>query len=124
VTGLDLDEDGLNRYGERIFNLQRAILLREGRRPKRDDVLAPFNYTDPVQSVFMNPEVIVPGSGDSVVSKKGATLDPDAFQAMRQEFYRLRGWDAATGCQRRTLLEALQLDDVADAVAALGYLGD
>ena len=124
VTGIDLAEEDLNRCGERIFNLQRAILLREGRRPKEDDVLAPFNFTDPVQSVFMNPEVIVPGPGDAVVSKKGATLDPEAFQTMRDEFYRRRGWEAASGCQRRTLLEALDLGEVADALVALGYLGD
>jgi aldehyde:ferredoxin oxidoreductase len=122
VTGLARDEDGLLRYGERIFNLQRAILLREGRRPKIDDVLAPFNYTDPVQSVFMNPEVIVPGPDQSVVSKKGATLDPAAFEAMRDEFYRLRGWDPATGCQPRRLLETLDLEEVANELAGLGYL--
>jgi len=124
VTGVDMDAAELKRCGERICNLQRAILLREGRRPKADDVLAPFNYTDPVQSVFMNPEVIVPGPGDTVVSKKGATLDPEAFQAMREEFYGLRGWDAATGCQRRTSLGTLGLDDVAEAMAALGCLQD
>jgi aldehyde:ferredoxin oxidoreductase len=124
VTGMDLAEEDLNRYGERIFNLQRAILLREGRRPKEDDTLASFNFNDPVQSVFMNPEVIVPGPGDAVVSKKGATLDPGAFQVMREEFYRLRGWEAATGCQCSALFEALDLSDVADAMAALGYLED
>jgi len=124
VTGIDMDEDGLNRYGERIFNLQRAILLREGRRPGTDDVLAPFNYTDPVQSVFMNPEVIVPGPGDTVVSKKGAILEPAAFETMRAEFYTLRGWDTASGCQRRSRLESLDLGDVADAMAALGYLAN
>jgi aldehyde:ferredoxin oxidoreductase len=124
VTGIDLDEADLSRCGERIFNLQRAILLREGRRPKTDDILAPFNYTNPVQSVFMNPQVIVPGPGDSVVSKKGATLDPAAFEAMREEFYRLRGWDTATGWQRRMLLETLGLDDVAEALAVLGCLQD
>jgi len=59
-----------------------------------------------------------------VVSKKGATLDPEAFQAMREEFYGLRGWDAATGCQRRTPLGTLGLDDVAEAMAALGCLKD
>jgi aldehyde:ferredoxin oxidoreductase len=124
VTGLDLDEAGLKSCGERIFNLQRAVLLREGRRPKTDDILAPFNYTDPVQSVFMNPEVIVPGAGDAVVSKKGAVLDPAAFEAMRGEFYALRGWDAASGCQRQPVLDALGLGDVAGQVASLGWLKD
>jgi aldehyde:ferredoxin oxidoreductase len=112
VTGIETDVAGLMRCGARIFNLQRAILLREGRRPKLDDVLAPFNFTDPVQSVFMNPAVIVPGPGDTVVHKKGATLDPQAFEAMRDEFYRLRGWDESSGRQKRAIMEDLGLDDV------------
>ncbi|MCB2167665.1 MAG: hypothetical protein KQI78_08390 [Deltaproteobacteria bacterium] len=124
VTGIETDAAGLNRCGERIFNLQRAILLREGRRPKTDDTLAPFNFTDPVQSVFMNPEVIVPGPGDTVVRKKGATLAPAAFEAMRDEFYALRGWDVASGCQRKPLLENLGLGDIVDEVAALGWVKD
>jgi aldehyde:ferredoxin oxidoreductase len=122
VTGTPIDEAGLKRYGERIFNLQRAILLREGRRPKTDDVLKPFNYTDPVQTVFMNPEVIVPGRGDAVISKRGATLTPQAFETMRDEFYTLRGWDAASGCQRKTTLEELGLGFVVEELADLGCL--
>ena len=124
VTGIDSDEADLKRYGERIFNLQRAILLREGRRPKTDDGLKPFNYTDPVQSVFMNPEVIVPGPGDSVISKKGATLSPQAFETMRDEFYALRRWDVESGCQRRSTLEDLRLGDVLEEIDALGEMRD
>ena len=124
VTGIDTDEAGLKRFGERIFNLQRAVLLREGRRPKTDDGLKPFNFTDPVQSVFMNPEVIVPGPGDSVISKKGATLSPQAFESMRDEFYALRRWDVESGCQRRSTLEDQRLGDVLEEIDALGEMRD
>jgi len=68
----DIDEIGLNRYGERIFNLQRGILLREGLRPPKDDIPEEFNFTDPVESVFMNPEVIIPGVGEEVISRNDA----------------------------------------------------
>jgi len=54
-----------------IFNQQRAILLREGWNPKKDDMVQEFNFTDPVQSVFMNPDVLVPGEGDTVLNRKG-----------------------------------------------------
>jgi aldehyde:ferredoxin oxidoreductase len=37
VTGIDTDETGLHLYGERVFNLQRAILLREGWKPLESD---------------------------------------------------------------------------------------
>ena len=112
VTGRKTDETGLHQYGERIFNLQRGVLLREGRRPKTDDVLKEFNFTDPVETVFMNPDVIVPGPGEEVVSRKGKTLDRDVFEALRKEFYNLRGWDAESGLQKAETLEGLGLSDL------------
>jgi aldehyde:ferredoxin oxidoreductase len=112
VTGIETDEAGLNQYGERIFNLQRGILLREGWRPKADDVVKEFNYTDPVEAVFMNPDVIVPGPGEEVISRKGRTLNRAEFETMRKEFYDLRGWDAESGLQKAETLERLGLSDL------------
>ena len=111
VTGIETDEAGLKQYGERIFNLQRRVLLREGRRPKVDDVPEEFNFVDPVETVFMNPEVIVPGPGEEVISRKGQTLDRDVFEEMRKEFYELRGWDSESGLQKAETLERLGLSD-------------
>lgn len=122
VTGQETDEAGLLRYGERIFNLQRMILLREGRRPKKDDVLEEFNYKDPVQSVFMNQEVLVPGPGDEVLSRKGLTLSPDEFERMRTEFYEIRGWDPETGLQKLETLKRLELDDLAGGLVQSGLV--
>jgi len=112
VTGIETGEDELLQYGERIFNLERAILLREGRKAKADDVPAEFNFTDPVQTVFMNPKVIVPGPGNEVLSRKGMVLDRKDFEAMRAEFYSLRGWDPETGIQKPEILERLNLGDI------------
>ncbi len=97
ITGNNLDEKELLKFGERIFNQQRAILLREGWNPEKDDMVKEFNFTDPVQTVFMNPEVLIPGEGDTVLNRKGKTLDRDVFKSMRDEFYQLRGWDSKTG---------------------------
>jgi len=112
VTGIETDEIGLNQYGERIFNLQRGVLLREGRRPKADDVPEEFNFTDPVETVFMNPDVIVPGPEQEVISRKGQTLDRDVFGEMLKEFYELRGWDGESGLQKAKTLEHLGLSDL------------
>ena len=112
VTGLEADEADLSSFGERIFNLQRGVLLREGRRPLKDDRLAGFNFTDPVQSVFMNPEVIIPGPGDKIISRKGHTLDREVFDKMRSEFYELRGWDTQTGLQKMETLERIGLPEL------------
>ncbi|MBT3175415.1 MAG: hypothetical protein HOG03_10075 [Desulfobacula sp.] len=112
VTGKNLDEKALLKYGETIFNQQRAILLREGWDPKTDDTVAEFNFTDPVQTVFMNPEVLVPGEGDIVLSRKGQTLDREVFKKMRDEFYQLRGWNPETGCPTAKKLYELGLSDL------------
>jgi aldehyde:ferredoxin oxidoreductase len=114
VTGKELDEDALLKFGETIFNQQRAILLREGWNPKKDDTIADFNFTDPVQSVFMNPDVLVPGEGDIVLSRKGQTLDREVFKKMRDEFYQLRGWDPETGYAGAEKLHELGLSDLFD----------
>ena len=112
VTGQELDEDALLKFGETIFNQQRAILLREGWQPKKDDTIADFNFTDPVQSVFMNADVLVPGEGDLVLSRKGQTMDREVFKKMREEFYQLRGWDPETGYPGAEKLHALGLSDL------------
>ena len=123
VTGIEADETSLHRYGERIFNLQRGVLLREGRRPLKDDCPAEFNFTDPVESVFMNPEVIIPGPGAEVVSRKGQTLDRKAFGAMLKEFYDLRGWDAETGLQKTQTLERIGLPELAEDLKKMDLIG-
>ncbi len=122
VTGIETDETGLNQYGERIFNLQRGVLLREGRRPKADDDLAEFNFTDPVETVFMNPDVIVPGPGEEVISRKGKTLERDVFEEMRKEFYGLRGWDTESGVQQAETLEKLGMSDLLQDLKSMGLI--
>ena len=115
VTGKEIDEDALLKIGEIIFNQQRAILLREGWNPRKDDTIADFNFTDPVQSVFMNDEVLIPGEGTVVLNRKGQVLDREVFEKMRDEFYRLRGWDPETGYPGAKKLHELGLLDLLDA---------
>jgi aldehyde:ferredoxin oxidoreductase len=114
VTGKEIDEDALLKFGEIIFNQQRAILLREGWNPRKDDTIADFNFTDPVQSVFMNDEVLVPGEGNIVLNRKGQILDREVFKKMRDEFYQLRGWDPETGYPGTKKLHELGLLDLLD----------
>jgi len=112
VTGKELDENELLKFGEIIFNQQRAILLREGLDPEKDDTIPEFNFTDPVQAVFMNTDVLVPGEGDIVLSRKGQTLDREVFKKMRDEFYQLRGWNPETGYPMAEKLDELGLSDL------------
>ncbi len=113
VTGIDTDEAGLLLYGERIFNLQRAILLREGWRPLLDDYPQEYNFTDPVEMSGINPKMIVPGPTEEPVSFRGNVLDRKKYEAMRDEYYDLRGWDRKTGLQKEETLNRLGMSDLA-----------
>jgi aldehyde:ferredoxin oxidoreductase len=61
---------------------------------------------------MLNPQLLVPGPTEEPVSVKGNVLDREKFEAMRQEFYELRGWDAKTGLQKSRTLERLGLSDI------------
>jgi aldehyde:ferredoxin oxidoreductase len=122
VTGINTDEGGLNLYGERIFNLQRGILLREGWHPLVDDTPGQVNFTDPVEHDSLNPQLIVPGPGEKPVSMKGNILDRDKFGKMREEFYELRGWDSKMGLQKTQTLESLDLGDMAEELKGRGLV--
>ena len=122
VTGRDIDEEGLDRIGERVFNLQRAILVREGRRGREDDRLPERCFTRPLRFDHVNPGCVVPGRGWEPVSRKGATLDRGSFERMKDEYYQLRGWDVGTGLQTRGALEDLGLGYVADDLGSRGLL--
>ena len=124
ITGIGTDEAGLDLYGERIFNLQRAILLREGWQPMTDDSPNELNFTQPIENDMVNPNIYVPGPTEEPVSLKGNVLDRAAFEKMRTEFYQLRGWDPRTGLQPGALLEGLDMPEVARELKALGLLKD
>ncbi|MDY6843974.1 MAG: aldehyde ferredoxin oxidoreductase C-terminal domain-containing protein, partial [Thermodesulfobacteriota bacterium] len=122
VTGIDTDEAGLNKYGERIFNLQRGILIREGWKAKESDAPAEFNFDEPIETDTLNPQLIVPGRGEEPVSIKGNALDRKKFEEMRKEFYELRGWDGETGLQKVETLQQLDLSDLAQDLQKHGMV--
>jgi len=113
VTGNEVDEDGLNAIGERVFNLMRAISVREGHRGRDSDQVPDHCYTVPLQYEMSNPECLVPGKDGEIISRQGAVVDREAFERMKDEYYQLRQWDVATGLQTKTSLKELGLEDVA-----------
>lgn len=122
VTGRDLDSRELDRHAERIFSLNRAILLREGRRGRQDDTLPEFFFIEREEMIgdvfgMHNPQLFLPGPGDEVVSRKGKAVDRQGFEQLRDEYYRLRGWDVATGFLKQEALRSLDLHEI---IAPLG----
>lgn len=114
VTGREVGEEGLYRIGERVFNLQRAIHAREGRAGRERDVLPETFHTQPLQADHFNPGCLVPGKGGEPISRKGEVVDRVEFERMKDEYYALRGWDVASGLQRKSRLRELGLGFVAE----------
>ncbi len=115
VTGRDIDEAGLLEIGERNVNLQRAVMVRDGWRGREDDTLPDFIFRDPLGFVFVAPESEVPGPNGQIVSIKGNRLLRDDFEKLKDEYYRLRGWDVKTGLQTKEGMERLGLGDITNA---------
>ena len=120
VTGMDIDEEGLNRIGERVFNLQRAILVREGHRGRG---------LRPAARPLLHRSATV-RSGESGLHRSWQELGAGQPQRshprsglLREDEGRIlpaRGWDMRTGLQTRALLEGLDLRDMADDLGTRG----
>jgi len=115
ITGRQTDQDELWKLGERVFNLQRAILLRQGWQGCQGDGILDYFFTEPVNKgeLFFNPDCLMPGKDGELICKEGAVLDRNEFEKMKTEYYGYRGWDADTGLPTIARLEELQLKDVA-----------
>jgi aldehyde:ferredoxin oxidoreductase len=124
VTGEDMDEEELYRIGERTFNLQRAILIREGHRGKQDDAIPEAWFTVPLKGDPVNPDCLVPGVAGQPTSRRGAVVDRAEFEKTREEYYRLRHWDTATGFPTSRRLRELGLGETAQELVRKKVLAD
>ena len=122
VTGRRTDQSELAVYGERIFNLQREILLCEGWQARKDDMPGEINFTVPIESDHLNPHLLVPGPAEDPVTVKGNLLDRDDYEHMRREFYKLRGWNPETGLQRTETLQRLGLGNLVERLRSRNLL--
>lgn len=110
VTGIN--REAIDMAAERIANVQRAIMVREGRNLPGDDYPAEFNFTEPLGAGPRGGKVLVPGPDDKAIDATGKTLDRGKFTAMLKEYYGLRGWDEVTGLPRADTLKRLGLEDL------------
>lgn len=109
VTGIETDVEELWKAGERIANLARAIMVkREDRTREEETYPTPFFETQWT-------------TGDRM-DVGPAQLDRAKFEALKDRYYKLCGWDAKTGRPTRTKFEELDLKDVADELERAGKL--
>jgi aldehyde:ferredoxin oxidoreductase len=107
LTGVDFSEDRLHKVCDRIYNIERAYLVKMGL--SRDDDVAPHHFYDtPIPD------------GPS----KGKTLDRIKFEEIKDVFYELRGGDKKTGAPKKETLEALGLKYVADDLEKIGIYAE
>jgi aldehyde:ferredoxin oxidoreductase len=104
ATGMDISEAEFEGMAERIFNLERALQVRNWDRSRRVDeqVIPHFARIEN----WVNP----------VLGEKMA-LDRGQFARLMDEYYTLRGWDVQTGRPTSAKLQELGLADVAEALA-------
>ena len=103
-TGIETSEQQLDKAGERIFNLLRAIDIRNYDRGRKIDeqTIDGFMY---------------PGKDDGVM------LDRDKFLKLLDKYYEIRNWNERNGWPTRAKLEELGLKEVADELETIGKLG-
>ncbi len=116
VTGMEIDEQALLKIGERVFNLQRAVFVREGWKGRLEDTVEEFNFNVPLKNEPGNSHCLVPGKDGEPSSRQNATIDPLEFEKMKDEYYRFRGWDISTGLQTQEKLEELDLNEIAEGL--------
>jgi aldehyde:ferredoxin oxidoreductase len=83
----------LLRVGERRINMLRAFNAREGIDRKADS---------------LPPKLFVPLTGEGPTA--GVALEHAEVEAAKEEYYRLAGWDAASGNPTPTTLRRLGLE--------------
>jgi aldehyde:ferredoxin oxidoreductase len=49
-------------------------------------------------------------------------VEKDQFEALKDEYYQLRGWDVSSGLPTRATMQALELEDIADDLETRGLL--
>jgi aldehyde:ferredoxin oxidoreductase len=95
ATGVEKTLSELLLASERIYNLTRAISLRQGMKGV-EDWLPERDFKDPIPSGPL----------------KGYVLDKEKFAEMMQTYYQIRGWDK-NGVPKKEKLKELGLSDVA-----------
>ncbi len=94
ATGKDWTVERILKISERVRNLERMFDVRQGLR-RQDDSLPRKFFKEPLQKG----------------PYKGEVMDEEKFEAMKDEYYEIRGWDKMTGIPTQAKLEELGLGD-------------
>jgi aldehyde:ferredoxin oxidoreductase len=107
ATGRAMDREGLDRVGERIFTLHRALTIRDMGQVDmraRHDLVPPWVFEDP--------------NGAAPFTKGTVRMDRADIALAMDLFYEVMGWDKDTGAPGKARYAALGLADVGEGLAA------
>jgi aldehyde:ferredoxin oxidoreductase len=103
LTGVDFSAERIHEACDRIYNIERAYLVRHGIR-RKDDNPPSYFFEEPIPSGQF----------------AGMTMDREKFEMLKDAWYELRGSDKKTGAPRRDTLEKLGMKYVADDLEKTG----
>ena len=120
VTGQNISfEDGM-KIGTKIWNLDRAIYILQGRH--RDmEVLSGYVYK--VKNEVPYPGPIIKDGKWIYDMGIGRVMDRVKYEEWKTKYFKLEGWDPTTGWPKRNTLEELGLNNIADELEKHGKLG-
>jgi len=127
VTGKNITfEDGME-IGRKIWNLDRAIWVLQGRTREMEQFTA-YNYEQgavPGYTTYEAPYVmpVFENNEWSYKSVAGRKLDRKRVEDWKTLFFKLEGWNVETGWPTRETLSKLGLDNVADELEKNKKLG-
>jgi hypothetical protein len=102
-------------------------MMREGRKGREEDVVPENEYVaTPLEITdffsLLNSDLLMPGKDGETTSRSMLPLDREGFEKMKDEYYELRGWDVATGFQKKEKLVELELEETIVPLEARGVL--
>lgn len=97
ATGIKMSSKDLEKCGERIYNLNRALQIRNYNRNRKVD--------ETIEWIFELPE-----------KSDGTRLNKEIFNRYIDTYYKIRGWNETNGYPTREKLEELGLVEMANVL--------
>ncbi|MCK4816801.1 aldehyde ferredoxin oxidoreductase C-terminal domain-containing protein, partial [bacterium] len=105
-TGMSLTREELMKYGQRIYNIEKAFNTLHTSLSRKDDMPPPRFMNEPIKS------------GEFA----GNILHREGLEQMLDQYYQLEGWKQKNGLQTEHILSELGLQDVAEKLKTYGKL--
>jgi aldehyde:ferredoxin oxidoreductase len=122
VTGKNAAFADTMEIGRKIWNLERAIRVMQGRH-RNDEKFFPFMYQPGAAHASIGGKPVYENGKWSWQPLMDLYLDEAGVELFKTHFYKLEGWDVSTGWPTRKTLQELSLNKVADTLASKQRIG-